>query len=97
MNPHAHSARLAKVRRLTDCIDRNLTSGTGGFVDAHADAHGIAVALRKWTASEWAQLAVIAGCRPPSTETVEAVIAVYEQRATEPSVEDSGVYQRVAS
>lgn len=96
MNHFAQVHRLVKAHRLVDTIDQNLTSGTGGFVNPHADAKGIAAALRKWTDAEWAQLAVIAGTHPPSATTRELVIARYVERAREPSVDDSGVFARVS-
>lgn len=90
-NPYERIGRLNKVHHLVNAIDQ-LARATGGWIDAHGDAHGIANVLRGWTAEQWACCAVLAGCRPPSAETRAAVVAVYRERAAEPSVEDSGEF-----
>jgi hypothetical protein len=79
VNHHERRARAAKVQLLVAEIDRGAEAGG---LDPHTDAGAVVALLSDtWASPQWARLAVCLGKRPPSAETIKAVIAVYAARA----------------
>jgi len=77
-NPFEQVARERKIGRLVEQIDLEL-SAVG--VDPRRDSSVVLPGLLKWEPSDWAKLAALAAVRPPSPETIAAVVEVYRRRA----------------
>lgn len=75
---HEAIARLSKRDALVRVIDRAITDAG---LHPVRDAYEIARLLMTWTPQLWASAAIQAGKRPPSSETVDLVVAVYTGRA----------------
>lgn len=75
---HEALARLRKVNALVARIDQTCVH-VG--LHPHHDARAILATVRIWPASHWASLAIAAGKRPPSEETIRAILDVYQSRA----------------
>jgi hypothetical protein len=78
MSTHEQLARARKVTRLVAQID-NLACDAG--LSPLTQASELASLLERWTPARWSELAVCAGCHPPSAATVAAVVAVYRDRS----------------
>lgn len=77
-NPHETAARLRKASRILSVLDdawrelwdRNMAP----------EPHFSPAWLDRLTDEDWAGAAVIAGCRPPSADTRELVLAIVRER-----------------
>lgn len=77
-NPFESTGRAAKVRRVTELLDReSLARG----IDPHRHADQVVRMLGRCDAAKWREIADNAGTRPLSAKSREAVIDVYRARA----------------
>lgn len=77
-NIFEQAARDKKVRQLVAHFDSWVREAT---LNPHRDAAAVAEALMNMKAQSWAQHAIVCGVRPPSAETIAAVVVVYRERA----------------
>lgn len=76
-NSFAQAARARKVRALVIYLDVEFARRD---IDPIRQAGRVANDLRKRTEEDWKLIAILAGQKPPSDESVTDIIAVYEAR-----------------
>lgn len=76
-NPHETAARLRKVLRLVEAIDRLMARDTLRRVQPDEIPGVLATMDPAW----WAEIATKAGVRMPSSTTIAAVREVYARRS----------------
>lgn len=96
MNPHEELARQRKVDALVRELDVHAMASGLDSLDRHFAA-AMAMDLRARPARFWVELARNAKVKAPSDQSIQAVIARFEERATatERPVEDAEVWERM--
>jgi hypothetical protein len=77
-NSFEEAARAKKIRRLISVLDEHFAwagmSRDDGLLAADF--------LSRWTAQQWRELALQAGCHEPSDPTIREIVAEYRTRGT---------------